>query len=390
MSSIESGKLSVTIHRGLQGFLELEHDWRRLTASDSRYWIQFDFFSRLIRFALYDQSSVVTFAVRDRDGIVVAIVPARLCTLKIRRIGFSGIELLGASINDMTWQQSSTDFPMDAGASGAAVLRQVILEMRRLSPAPSLFLVGRIMRESCAYRVLQQMNDEVIADHADDGHRWLNVNRPYAELSASLAGKFRISLRSCLRNLSASGEVTFHRSEPGDADFESEFDTFLKIESSGWKGLSGSAGGLLASSRPNQLQLFKSLAEDSDVGTTEIFSLRVAGTSIAAQYWFRSGETRIAFRVGYLEDYARYQPGHLLIEHVARTSCDDPSIHVIDFVSDVSWLDKWRVAREPHFQYYLPVRRVSGFAARTLLRMPTSSEVRAFLNRSKPAPTAPA
>lgn len=363
--------LEVTVYRGLEGLEKLEHDWRRITSSDCRYWIQYSFFREIIRNAHFGAHNVIFFAAKDKAGAIQAVVPTRPVELIIRRVRFWGLELIGSSITETTWQMSSVDFPISLAVSAADVLRAVVRESKQVSSRFGLLFVGRTTMESNAYGAINDLGRMAILSEVDDGHKKLNVDCSYSNIQSSLSSRFRSSLRSCFRKLASTGDVQFFRYTPSDPEFGARYLEFLKIEDSGWKGPSGSRTSLLSTEVQEEKHFFDALTHIDKGATAELFTMTVGGKPIAAQLWWRCNNTRATFRLAYLEEYSQYKPGHLLFEHILKMCCEDPSITEVDFVSDAGWLDVWRFSRELHYQYYLPIKPLQGWLARCLLSIPS-------------------
>lgn len=373
----------VAAYYGLDGLKELEPDWRRITSHDSRYWIQFPFFFEVVRNARFGADKTIFFAVRDQTGVTQAIVPTRAVDLVIRRTHFFGLELIGSSITETTWQMSSVDFPISSAVSAADVLRTVVVQSKHISPRLGLLFAGRLTKESNAYGALNALGRIAILSEVDDGHKKLSVNCSYSQINGSLSSRFRSSLRTCYKKLSSAGEIQFFRNTPDEPEFAARYSEFLKIEDSGWKGPSGSRTSLLSARVQEEKHFFDALTRLEDGATAELFTMTVGGKTVASQLWWLSGSTRATFRLAYLEDYAQYKPGHLLFEHILQLCCEDPSIHEVDFVSDAEWLGVWRFSRELHFQYYIPIKPLQGALARTLLRLPSREQLLQKLREAK-------
>lgn len=356
---------------GLSGLASAREHWERLTRRDHRYWLQFPYFEEMLRHVPWGSESVAFYLWRDAAGGVQAIVPLRFQRLPIRRVSFNCAVLVASTFDEVTCQSSSCDFPCAGPAEAEQALRAVVAHLRRSSAKASVLLLGRVTRHSAAYAAASAVETSARPFAAVGGSKWMSVDRPFAELKKALSGKFKISLRSTRRNLDALGLVEFGTTVRGDADFDRVFDEFLQIEASGWKGADGTGTGLLVNATSNQRDFLTALAKRSDVSTMELHRLTVNGECIASQLWMREGTCRVAFKIGYREEYARYQPGHLLIEHVLADSCADATLTSVDFVSDAAWLDKWRVEYEPWHHCYLPISRVGGTLASQLLRVPS-------------------
>ncbi len=370
------GRTSVTLHHGLAGLRALKMDWVRLTRTDRRYWISFAFFEESVVHSKAGEDGIVFVACRNGVGRVTAIVPIRMRTLPVRRIPFQCAELAGSSFDDVACQASSADFPAESTPDAEAALRAVVKMLKASPSKPSLLLLGRVTKDGNALPAALAVHGKPRAHAQVGGAKWIDVNRPFIELQRALSGKFRISLRSSKRNLRALGNLEFRATTRSDPHFANDFQEFLRIEASGWKGTEGTWTGLLVNPVQNQRAFLEAVAFRNDLAEAEVHSLRLNGTLIASQLWLRAGEARVAFKIGYREEFAKFQPGHLLTEHVLAESCADPELKVVDFVSDASWLDKWRVTVAHHYFHYLPVRPVHGMIASMLLTVPPLSDLR--------------
>lgn len=372
----------IQVYRGLAGFLELEADWRALTSHDNRYWIQFPFYRELVKHSRYDLNTISFIAVRNNERESVAIIPVREVTLTIRRVAFCGLELLWSQHKDIDIFASSTDFPLAAGYSPEEAVARLLSTLPSLFPRVSLLHFGRLCIQSNTFASLTSLGKAIrysinTASHeADNGFKTLDVNRDFSLIQASLDHRFQKSLRSARKRLAEYGPVSCEFVTASEPHFNNAFHNFLAVESSGWKGQSGSSTSLLANQTQSQRQLIESLNTSRSNDCAEIVSLKVGDEVIASNYCWRSGKTRATMRIGYLEKYSHYQPGHLLTKEIVKSSCSDPSIDTIDFVSNAHWLHKWPTVGNPHYQFYLPVKTVQGYFAKALLGLPSKSELR--------------
>ena len=378
--------LQVTAYRGLDGFLALRSAWEHLTRSETRYWIRFAFFEQMVRDMPRGSEQVTTWAVSDADGQVRAIVPLRPVPVTIRRVLFNGVELLGGTFDPVLYQASSSDFPMEATEVAADVLRAVVRALRAQPAPPAVLLLGRTTAGSHAMTAALTMQHRATSHAVHAGSKWLSVDRSFEAVSAPLAKKFRASLRKAHRDLAALGTLEFGTTTRESADFDAAFASFLEIEASGWKGTSGTATGLLVNEFDNQRRFLETIARRTDCAPIELHWMKLNGRYVASQLWMREKTTRVVFKVGYREEFAHFQPGHLLLEYVLRTSCEDPELRTIDFLSDGGWFDKWRAEFTPWHYHYLPVSRVGGAMARGLLWLPSVARLHAFVESWRPKP----
>jgi CelD/BcsL family acetyltransferase involved in cellulose biosynthesis len=367
------GYAVLNVHRGLEGFAALQESWRRLTAHDERYWMQYPFYEEMIRRLPFGSEQVTTYSVSDETGAIVAILPVRTGMVRVRRIPFQCAELLGGNFDEVTCTASSVDFPAASAPAAEIALQLVMGALRAQRPTPSLLLIGRVAAASNALAAALRVHGKKVSHAVVGGSKWLSVDRPFADIQTSLGKKFRASLRKSRQELSVVGTTEFGVTTRCDSTFDTAFDEFLEIEASGWKGAAGTATGLLVNPSSWQRAFLEAIARRPDAAPIEFHWIKVDGQMIASQLWMRTGSCRVVFKVGYREAFARYQPGHLLLEHVLRDSCADASLRTIDFVSDGSWFDKWRAAFSSWHFHYLPVARLRGAIAGGLLSIPSSS-----------------
>ncbi len=131
-------------------------------------------------------------------------------------------------------------------------------------------------------------------------------------LKAGMSGKRRKEFRRKENRLAEHGAVTYteleRETDPG-AELERYISEFLRLESSGWKGETGSA--FLCN--PAHEQFFRTIVTQAHTrGRLMLATLRVGGEAIAAKCDFLAGTGAYAFKIGFDEQYARYSPGVLL------------------------------------------------------------------------------
>ena len=376
---IAGSALQVTAHRGLDGFLALRSAWERNTRSDTRYWMRFAFYEQMVRDLPGGSEQVTTWAVADAGGQVRAIVPVRPVSVMIRRVPFRGVELLGGTFDPVLYQASSSDFPVESSELAADSLRAVVRALRAQPKPPAVLLLGRTTAGSHALTAALAVQQRATSHAVHGGAKWLSVDHPFEAVLAPLAKKFRASLRKGHRDLAALGTLEFGTTTRESPDFDEAFASFLEIEASGWKGTSGTATGLLVNEHDDQRRFLETIARRTDCAPIEVHWMKLDGRHVASQLWMREGTTRVVFKVGYREEYARFQPGHLLLEYVLRTSCEDPDLRTVDFLSDGGWFDKWRAEFMPWHYHYIPVSRIRGALAGGLLALPSIAQLRGLL-----------
>lgn len=153
-------------------------------------------------------------------------------------------------------------------------------------------------------------------------------------LSRALRGKHQKEFRRMAKRLNDLGPTEFRCLEAG-GDAEPWIASFLALEASGWKGLSGSS----LASREETRQFFEECALGAHRhGQLMMLGLFHRDRPIALKCNFFSGHGSVAFKIAFDENYGRYSPGILLeIENVRR----------LHDLRAIAWMDS--TAEAQHF-----------------------------------------
>lgn len=119
------------------------------------------------------------------------------------------------------------------------------------------------------------------------------------------------------------------------------FAAFLRLEASGWKGAQGTRSAIaLDHSSTEYCRALTRLSESGD--GCEVALLTVNGRCIVAELSFRTGSTFATLKAAYDEEFARFSPGHQLLNLTLKRCCDDPHIARYHQMSHADWLHQWR------------------------------------------------
>ncbi|MGY3616049.1 GNAT family N-acetyltransferase [Bradyrhizobium sp. USDA 10063] len=153
-------------------------------------------------------------------------------------------------------------------------------------------------------------------------------SRPFVtkEFGVKRSGSTRKKLRQDWNRLSALGAVDVVNDRSPGAVCQA-FETFLAMEKASWKGERGTA--LLSDVRDAAFtrQLVRSLA---DRQACSVALLQVNGEVAAAQVLMYCGSTAYTWKTAYNARFARYSPGHLLVDKVTDQLLAQPEIEAID------------------------------------------------------------
>jgi CelD/BcsL family acetyltransferase involved in cellulose biosynthesis len=153
-------------------------------------------------------------------------------------------------------------------------------------------------------------------------------SRPFVtkEFGVKRSGSTRKKLRQDWNRLSALGAVDVVN-ERSPAAVRQAFETFLAMEKASWKGERGTA--VLSDARDAAFtrQLAQNLA---DRQACSVALLRVNGDVAAAQVVMYCGSTAYTWKTAYSAQFARYSPGHLLVDKVTDQLLAQSEIEAIN------------------------------------------------------------
>jgi CelD/BcsL family acetyltransferase involved in cellulose biosynthesis len=153
-------------------------------------------------------------------------------------------------------------------------------------------------------------------------------SRPFVtkEFGVKRSGSTRKKLRQDWNRLSSLGVVNVVN-DRSPAAARQAFETFLAMEKASWKGERGTA--VLSDARDAAFtrQLVHNLA---DRQACSVALLQVNGDVAAAQVLMYCGATAYTWKTAYNAQFARYSPGHLLVDKVTDQLLGQPEIAAIN------------------------------------------------------------
>jgi len=147
-----------------------------------------------------------------------------------------------------------------------------------------------------------------------------------ALLQDALGGKKLKELRRQRHRLAEHGAVSFDVARSPD-EVAAATETFMKLETSGWKGERGTA---LAQHDGDAAFIRRATAALAATGQCEIVTLRAGSTPVAAGIVLRHQDRAFYFKLGVDERFAKFSPGVQLTLDLTRHLCADPAIASAD------------------------------------------------------------
>ncbi len=252
------------------------------------------------------------------------------------------------------WPLSDAICPEDDARR--AMLPLLVEHLQHRSNRAHMLVLGPFLEPSVLLDGLTDLTGASHSSHVGMQPFVFDCEQPFEELMARLPRHFRKELRRCGRRLASLEGVRFE-SVDADGDIERAFEEFLDLESSGWKGRTGS--GTAIKLNPRYVAFYRALARDLDAGDgCEINLLRAEGRCIAGEFCLRTGREYAALKIGYDETYSSLGPGQLLAARTLERCCMDPRIARYNQLSDAAWLRVWRAGSESTRQIHIALGRL--------------------------------
>lgn len=356
------GRWSVTEHRGPEGLAAIKADWRRLYLAmpNAAMWHSFEAYSAYLQHLCPDPQGFRCFALSDGER-VRAILPIE--ERLERDLG------LPVRVWGMPWRQQGGWLTTDAigpeDDARRALLPLVIERLHREPGRPAMLVLGRTRSASVLWDGLAELPSSRWFAFADGGESVMPTDMPVQAFMARLKSKSRNSPRKAARDFEAlEGAEYVHAVE--DPGLSSEFERFLDVEASGWKGERGSA----VTQQPELAAFYRDLLERlSTDGHCEIHSLHAESRCIASALCVYTRRQCAVYKSGYDERYARVSPGLLNNQKTLERCCEDPVVDVVSEVSDAPWLHRWVPHTYGIQRAYVSLRPVSGALLLPALRL---------------------
>ena len=345
------------LHSGLVGFSALEPAWRDLNTREASpsYSTSYDWHNALLRHRLDDPEAVV-FVVLLSGTQCVAIVPLQPAT----SAHWKWRPLRPWSV-PIDLHASTYDFPVAAEIVKTFPWFAMWAALARTPRPPRALLVSRNPDESnCAVAV----GSSGTRAYAEPGGSscFFDCRESHEQIASRYSSRLRKSLKRGRNKLAQVAAHQFEEFAEGIA-LDDALESFLELESSGWKGASGTGSSIALD--PRTKAFYQSLFNGTQPRLgAHIRLLSVQGKAIAAQLCLQFGGTRTVLKIAYDEAHAGLSPGQVLMDYTIESACRNPLVECLSLVTGAAWMREW----EPKHvrcqeQWLLSNAPASGYAA---------------------------
>jgi CelD/BcsL family acetyltransferase involved in cellulose biosynthesis len=268
----------------------------------------------------------------------------------------------------MPWRKENwalTDAVGPEDDARRALLPAAIAYLRRQPSGPAILALGRSRASSLLWEGLVGTAPWTWYAFNDVNEFVVPTDMTVEAFEERLSRNSRQMLRRAARRYAAYADTSSVRAATPE-DLAAEFERFLDVEASGWKGTHGSA----IRQAPGEEGFYRDLMQRIDLdGRCEIHSLYAEGRCIASGFWVFTKRQAVLIKCGYDESYAHASPGRLLTHRSLRLCCEDADTDSVSLLGDAPWLRHWDPTSNGLRRAYVALRPLSGSAYVAALRL---------------------
>ncbi len=300
----------------------LRNEWNELAGPFKLPTLRHEWFSACAE--AFCQPGQLRIVLTTSKQEITAIAPLVLS----RHNGVEKLEFLGmASLYEVGGFIYKDETSLRELLSAVIAMKRPLVLRRIRSGSLELFLI----KEICRNRIMLKSKE-------DSSSLFLPIAEKWSDFEGSMSRGSLARLRRKHRQAQKSGSVDFEAVSPVPDRLALFAEEVLRVESSGWKGRSGTA----ILSKPSMHKFFDLyMKEAARSGVLRLFFLKingkVAAVRIAVEYANRLWELKI----GYDETWSRCSPG-LLLTHKTLMYAFDQGLEAYEFLgNDQPWIHMW-------------------------------------------------
>lgn len=260
------------------------------------------------------------------------------------------------------WHTISVDFLLMPGRE-IETIGAMIEHLSELYPKWSRLVLHRIPESSPVVAGVKSWpsNSKVLLEFNGKGS-YARMLGTFESYYSGLSKNFRKNLKKSLKNIDSLPSINLKTIKGRDITIH-DIERFLGLESSGWKGQSGSA--IEKSSRLTAFYkaMCHRLADDKIL---EWHFLQTETGLLAAKMVFRIGDRLTVNKIAYNESFAHYSPGNYLFLKTVENAYKAGDIKEIDCLTDMPWHRNWELDQRDYYDIYIFPRNLSSLLINVL------------------------
>jgi len=279
------------------------------------------------------------------------------------------------------WHTLAVDFLLREGyeQDGIAILLDYLdhavpswgcLEMKRVPADSPTIAAENALKEKF----------NIIREYDGEG-AYLDIEGNFESYFSNLDSRFRHNLRNAARKVENITGVELETKD-GTKSTKEDFETFVEMESAGWKGKAGSA----IASNESLKNFYEAVVERLCMHDwLEWHFLKTENEIIAGQMTFRMGPTLVGMKTAYNEKFHFCSPGNYMLMKGIEKAHEIVEIKYFDFLNDNPYFKKWKVSTRAHYNLYIYRKDIlslfSGFLPKKTINGLKQSAFAKFLKK---------
>lgn len=326
--------------RGKDGLLSIKDEWNTLTQTlqSKHYFHTYEFHLSYINSLEEDDSCVHFFLFAEADQ-PFAIIPLVLRETKVFGIPINVLR----TYPDTYRFEGIADFVI--GQTNRPLLNLLLSYLKRSRISWHVMHAAACLEDSHIIDLVRKepsINSMTESTGLSDyltKEQLVNIHQEIIQNRRKTRNRRKTS-NIQLKKLRQIGDVNFRHSNDGHA-LRQYFDEFLSIESSGWKGTSGTS----IDSNPKYAEFFYQLIYNfSQTDSCEISFLDLNDQPIAGYFSITTNNTYYVPKTAFDERYSKMSPGIILLEQLMSRVSEDDNVQEFNLISHTDWMARW----EPH------------------------------------------
>jgi CelD/BcsL family acetyltransferase involved in cellulose biosynthesis len=283
----------------LREMTSLEEDWNLLADRFQSPLARYEWFMACVA-AEKERQNLSIFILR-KAGKIRAIAPLKV----VRRAAVPTLQMIGY---DLTQEPTSILYSdLDA--------LQELLDGILIRGTP--VVLNRYKTASVEENLLQQLPSKraVCRTWQAGSSPFVPVGPDWTAFETRLSSSSRSYIKRRAKRAKQDGGLDFEAILPTEETALQHFETFMRIEASGWKGREGTA----VMTNPLQkrfLTIYSQAAAKK--GLLHFFFLKIGGQPVAGRMAIENGNRLWELKIGYDEAWQKYSPGILLVHETLR------------------------------------------------------------------------
>ena len=314
---------------GLAGFLQIQSEWENLANAEGFHFLHFPAWYQA-ELAERDDTKNVFFVALYSGDRLQAVLPFEKVQLKKGPIALPVMQLF---------------YPNEMGVNDIVVAQNFDLDLRVVSKALAKSAGWfAFIRWQCILASGNAIIPTGVGSHVRMTHdsKYLNFSEGFDNFWSGYSSKFRKGIQKKMRKAEEQGVLTLSVTRDPN-ELVSAFDTFLKIENSGWKGEKGTS----ILKQPRKLAYYQSLlAQYGALGLLQINLLYLGDEPIAGQLGVKVKNRLFLLKIGFLEEYSVCSPGYLILFMLVQKMANEGEVSGVSFVTGVDWIDRWHPQKD--------------------------------------------